>query len=271
MSIHIKELGNIYNSHLRMYTISAFVFMLLLLNPLLPGGSEANAQDNMGNMKADFLFQKPTKYFGFRGGIFSPEADSDLFDMITEELTLKKSDFRTWDFGIEFGLNMHERIDLIFNLDYSKKTKNSEFRDYVDDQELPITQSTKFSQTPLTVGIKYLLIPRGRQVGQYSWLPSRFVPYVSGGVGILWYEFSQNGDFVDYSTLDIFSAALDSKGSTLTTYLGCGTEVNIFKATYINLNLQYYFADDDLDSDFEGFDPIELGGYRLTAGIQWHF
>ena len=249
----------------------AFILMLLLLNPLLPGWSEANAQDNTDNMKADFLFQEPTKYFGFRVGIFSPEADSDLFDMITEELTLDKNDFRTWNFGIDLGFNMLESFDLVVSLDYSKKTKNSEFRDYIDEQELPITQGTKFSQTPLTIGLKYLFIPRGRQIGQYSWLPSRFVPYVSGGVGVLWYEFSQHGDFVDYSTLDIFSATLDSSGSTFTGYLGGGTEVNIFKAIYVNLDFRYYVADDDLDRDFEGFDPIELGGYRLTAGIQWHF
>ena len=182
--------------------------MLLLLNTLLPVWSEVNAQDNGNEMEADFLFQEPTKYFGFRIGMFSPKAGSDLFDMITEELTLKKSDFRTWDFGIELGYNLYERIDLIFTLDYSRKSKGSEFRDYVDEQGLPITQNTKFSQTPLTAGIKYLLLPRGRQISQYAWLPSTFVPYVSGGAGMLWYDFTQRGDFVDFSTLEIFSARL---------------------------------------------------------------
>ncbi len=251
--------------------ILIFIFMLLFLCPLLPGWSKANAQDSTGETKADFLFHKPKKYLGFRIGLFSPEADSDLFDMITEELTLEKSDFQTWDLGVDLGFSVYERFDLILSFDYSEKTKNSEFRDYVDEQELPITQSTKFSQTPLTAGIKYLLIPRGRQISQYSWLPSLIVPYISGGGGILWYEFRQHGDFVDYETMEIFTATLKSSGGVLTGYLGCGTDINIFRSAYLNLDFRYFWADDDLDNDFVGFDPIDLDGYRLTAGIQWHF
>jgi hypothetical protein len=267
MTYHTNESEN--KCSISLHHLCGVLVFMLFLYPLLPGVSEANAQNNDEKM-ADFLFQKPTKYFGIRVGIFSPKADSDLFSMITEELTLKKSDFRAWDLGADFGFSLSKRFDLVFSLDYSTKTKSSEFRDYVENG-LPITQSTRFSQTPLTAGIKYLIIPRGREIGQYSWLPSRIVPYVSVGAGMLRYEFKQHGDFVDFSTLDIFSAALESSGSVPTEYLGCGTEVNIFKSTYLNLDFRYYWADDDLDSDFYGFEPIELGGYRITAGVQWHF
>jgi len=272
MTYHIKESEEKSNfSFYYMHHVLALVFMLLFIYPLLPGGSEVNAQNDTDEVKADFLFQEPKKYLGFRIGMFFPEANSDLFDMITEELTLEKNDFRTWDIGIDFGYHMYERIDIILSIDYSKRTKDSEFRDYVDEQNLPITQSTKFSQTPLTVGIKYLLIPRGRKIGQYSWLPSRFVPYVTGGVGIMWYEFMQSGDFVDFSTLEIFSATLKSNGETATGYLGCGTEIYILKSAFLNLDFRYYWAEDSLGRDFVGFGPIDLDGYRLTTGIHWHF
>jgi hypothetical protein len=271
MTYHIFKseiIGNISFRSLCM--VFVFVFMLFILYPMLPGWDEANAQDN-DDTRADFLFQKPKKYVGIRVGLFCPEADSELFNMITEELTLEKKDFRGLDLGVDLGFSLHKRFDLVLSLDSSTKTNNSEFRDYVDEEGLPITQSTKFSQVPLTAGIKFLIIPRGREIGQYSWLPSPIVPYVSGGGGILWYEFRQHGDFVDYSTLDIFSATLDSSGGVFTVYQGCGTEINIFKTINLNLDLRYYWADADLDSDFAGFDPIELGGYRITAGIQWHF
>jgi hypothetical protein len=223
-------------------------------------------------MKADFLFQEPKRYLGFRIGIFSPKADSDIFELITEELTLSKSDFRTLDFGFDLGFILHERVDLVFSLDFSSVDEGSESRDYVENG-LPITQSTKFSQTPITAGIKYLLIPRGRQVGRYSWLPNTIVPYLTCGGGILPYEFKLHGDFVDDSTLElvIFSNSYKSSGTPFTYYLGGGTEFNISKSAFINLDFRYHWADDGLDSDFVGFAPIELGGYRLTAGIQWHF
>ena len=272
MTYHIKGSEN-KNSFPFYYlcTILAFVFMLIFLCPLLPGGSKVNAQDAASEEKADFLFRKPTKYLGFRLGIFSPKADSDIFDFLTEELTLSKNDFRAWDFGLDFGVSVHNRIDLVFSLDYSKQSKNSEILGYPEWS--PITQSTEFSQTPLTVGIKYLLIPRGRQVGQYSWLPSTYIPYVSGGAGLVWYKFTVEGDFADDLTEELgpFYAAYESSGGPFTYYLGGGTEINISKSFYINLDFRYYWADDGLGSDFEGFGPIELGGYRITAGIQWHF
>jgi hypothetical protein len=272
MTYQTKESGNKSNISFHcLGNVFAFVFILLFLYPLLPGVSEIKAQNSTGEMKADFLFQEPKKYLGFRIGTFSPEADSGVFDMITRELTLEKSDFRAWDFGIDVGFNIHKRIDLVFNLDYSKSSKNSEFRDYVDLDGLPITQKTSYSQLPLTVGIKFLLLPRGRQVGQYTWLPNRIVPFLSGGAGMLWYEFKQHGDFVDYSTLDIFPAVLESSSSVPSIYLGCGIDYNIFKSAYLTLDFKYSWADDDLDRDFVGFDPIDLSGIRLTTGIQWRF
>ncbi|MBN2420524.1 MAG: hypothetical protein JXL81_14130 [Deltaproteobacteria bacterium] len=267
MTFQIKNKSNtVFN---RMFAILAFVFILFLciFSPVV---GEVNAQNN-DEKTADFLFQKPKNYLGIRAGIFDPKADSDLFDMVTEELTLKKSDFRAFNLGVDIGFSMNRRLDIVVSLDHSTETESSEFRDYVDEDGFAITQSTKFSQTPLTAGIRFLIIPRGREIGKYSWLPNPVVPYLSAGAGILWYEFKQHGDFVDFSTLDIFSATLDSSDETLAGYLGCGTEFNIFKGANLNLDFRYYLADDGLGGDFVGFDAIELGGYRLTAGIQWHF
>jgi len=254
-----------------LFRVSLLVFSMLFLYSLLPWTMDVKAQEGPGETKDDFLFQKPTKYLGFRLGAFFPDTSSNIFDMITDELTLEKGDFDTWDFGVDLGFNIHNRFDLILSLDTSERTKDSEFRDYVDDEGLPITQSTKFSQTPITVGIRYLFIPRGRQVGQYAWLPSRFVPYLSAGAGILNYKFEQAGDFIDYSTMEIFSAVLKSSDSVWIKYLGCGADYNIVKSLYLTLDFRYSWADDHLGRDFMGFDPIDLGGIRLTTGIQWHF
>jgi hypothetical protein len=232
---------------------------------------EVKAQEGPGETKDDFLFQKPGRYLGFRLGAFFPDTDSDIFDMITDELTLEKGDFDTWDFGVDLGFSIHDRLDLVLSLDTSEQTVSSEFRDYVDDQGFPITQSTKFSQTPITAGIRYLLFPRGRQVGQYAWIPSRFVPYLSAGAGILNYKFEQAGDFIDYSTAEVFSAVLKSSNSVWITYLGCGADYNIYKSLYLTLDFRYSWADDHLGRDFTGFDPIDLGGIRLTTGVQYHF
>jgi hypothetical protein len=231
----------------------------------------SNQRNQDGNRDDDFQFSAPSGFIGFRIGKFFPRAGSDLFDMVTDQLTLEKNDFRAWDIGFDGGFAAGERVDVVFTLEYSRRTKLSEFRDYVDEQELPITQETYYSQLPLTAGVKFYLLPRGRQIGRYAWLPSRIVPFVSAGGGILWYRFGQSGDFVDFETLEIFSADLESSGWAATGYLGGGVDINIAKYTYLTLDLRYSWAKPELDRDFEGFDPLDMSGLRATVGLQWHF
>jgi len=251
--------------------------LLFLLHPGLMAADPSAAQPDPGQYdrgqgrEADFRFSAPKGFVGFRIGRFFPRAESDLFDMVMSQLTLDKSDFRAWNFGIDGGADFHERFELVFSMDYLSRTMVSEFRDYVDEQDLPIVQETNYAQLPLTGGIRFLLVPRGRQVGQYAWLPSRFVPYLGGGAGVMWYRFEQRGDFVDFDTLEIFYAKLRSTGWTPTAYLGGGLDINVFKHTYLTLDLRYSWAKPDLGRDYVGFDKLDLAGLRVTAGFQWHF
>ena len=219
----------------------------------------------------DFLFGDPKGFVGFRIGRFFPRADSELFDMVTDELTLERSDFWSWNIGFDGGASLHDHVDLIFSLDYSKRTVESEFRDFVDELDLPITQETRFERLPLTAGIKVLLVPRGRQVGRFSFIPSRFVPFVGAGAGFMWYRFRQVGDFVDFDTYEIFSAHLESKGWTPTVYAGGGADINLANRLYLTMDIRYFWANDRLKHDFVGFDEIDLAGPQVTAGLHWHF
>jgi hypothetical protein len=257
--------------------IAPVMLSLTLLSPCLIAGSEASpemppaAASQAGGQGPDFQFGAPKGFIGFRIGRFFPRADSDLFDMVTRELTLEKEDFRAWDIGFDGGFRPHQRTDVIFSFDYTKRTKASESRDYVDDQGLPITQTTELTQMPITAGIKFLLVPRGRQVGRYAWVPSRIVPFLSGGGGVVWYRFRQEGDFVDNQTLEIFNALLESDGWAPTAYAGGGADINAFKSVYLVLDFRYSWAKADLNRDFVGFKPIDLSGLRVSAGLHWHF
>lgn len=232
-----------------------------------PGGGMNQDRDQ----DADFRFGSPRGFAGFRIGRFFPYADSDLFDMITDSLTLEKSDFRSWDIGFDAGANLHPNVDLIFSFDYLRRSKDSEFRDYVDQDDLPITQTTRYQQTPLTGGVKFLLVPRGRQVGRYAWIPAAVVPYIGAGAGVLWYRLEQEGDFVDEATLEIFPAHLKSSGWTPTAYAGGGADIHAFRNAFVTLDLRYVWARPDLGRDFVSFDTLDLSGMRVSAGLQWHF
>ncbi len=218
-----------------------------------------------------FQFSAPRGFIGFRIGRFFPEAKGELFDFVTEELTLERNDFRAWNLAFEGGFGITNRVDIVFGFEYMKRSKHSEFRDWVDENELPIVQETSYSQIPITAGAKILLIPRGRQVGRYTWVPSDFVPYIGGGIGVLRYRFGQVGDFVDFETLEIFSANLESSGWTPTGYLGGGIDIRVAHNTYVTLDVRYSWAKPELGEDYVSFEPMNLSGIKATAGLQWHF
>jgi len=282
MLFHFKK--NRYSGHILIRCLKkspTFMLLLLFLYPCLPEGSasgagpvpphQINSQKETEETKSDFLFGTPNGFLALRMGLFRPRADSDVFDMITSELTVKKSDFRSFNLGVDAGFSLNERLDVVFSLDFSKRTLHSEFRNYVDELDQPITQTTYFSQTPLTAGIKYMLLPRGRSVGRYAWMPSIVTPFVEGGGGLLTYEFWQSGDFVDSTTLEIFPAYLESSGTAPILYLGGGVDVHLLKSAFLTLDLRYSWAKDKMNGDFVGFKPIDLSGFRATAGVLWYF
>ena len=157
---------------------------------------------------------------------------------------MEKNDFRAWNFGFDGGVDLNERVELVISLDYMTRTKKSEYREYEDLDGLPIVQETDYAQLPLTAGLKFLLIPRGKHVGQYAWLPSRVVPYLSAGAGIEWYRFRQAGDFIDFSyeDLPIYTDEVESNGWTPVGYLGGGVDINVHTHTYVTFDLRYTWA-----------------------------
>ncbi len=234
-------------------------------------GRAADGRDRGDRREQDFRFSSPEAFVGFRVGRFFPSAQGEFFDFVTDELTLERNDFRAWSAALEGGWSLNNRADLVFGLEAVHRTKRSEFREWVDGQGLPITQDTIYSQYPLTAGVKILLVPRGRHVGSYAWLPSEVVPFVAGGVGVLRYKLEQSGDFVDQVTYYIGPARLESSGWTPTAYLGGGVDILVARGTYLALDARYWWAEAELERDFVNFDPLDLSGFRLSAGLQFRF
>ncbi|RPJ86869.1 MAG: hypothetical protein EHM18_04000 [Acidobacteria bacterium] len=215
----------------------------------------------------DFLFSKPLGALGFRTGMNFPFANSEVFDLVTDQLTLEKGDFRAFSVGGDVAFSVHPQLDIVGSFEYMRSTTPSEVRDFVDEADLPILQETQLSRMPLTAAVKFYPLPRGRSYGSFAWTPARISPYFGGGGGGLYYRFQQQGEFVDFQDLSIFSEDFRSDGwSPIVFGLG-GLEVNLTQRLYIDFQLRYEWAESDLQSDFQGFDPIDLSGLRATGGL----
>lgn len=222
----------------------------------------ARAQDGEG-----FLFGRPGATFSVRTGYDIPSASSDIFSYTSELLTLEKSNFAAPAFGVDLGVRLSERIDLVAGVGYAKSETLSEFRLWEDTDGLPIEQVTTHSKLPFTLSVRYYLRDRGRSLGRFAWVPSGFVPYVGAGAGGNYYRFEQDGDFVDMETNDIFHDQLVSDGTTPFAHFFGGVELAMGPRFVLTAEGRYSWSSGPMDRAFEGFDDIDLSGFQVLAGF----
>jgi len=219
----------------------------------------------------DFRFTPVGGWFGVRGGYSLTRGDSDLYTFYEDNLTLEKSDFNQGLFGLDFGWVITPRFELIFGFEYLTTTANSEDRYYVDEFGAPITQQTSFRQAPVYAKLRVNLVERGKQIGSYSWVPSKVVPYVGVGGGFSWWEIYQFGDFVDYTDETIFYDEFISQGWAPTFGVFGGVDFSLTPSVGLMVQGDYAWASGNLAPAFAGFDPIDLSGLRISFGVNFRF
>lgn len=247
--------SNRIGKHLAVLLLSAL--MMALFAP------SVKSQDN----PSGFQIGQPRYFLGAHAGMNFPNAASDLFEMVTRELTLEKRDFRSPAFGFDFGVALKSNYALVFAWEYSTVSSASESRPYVDQNGNPIVQTTWFKQMPILATFRYYPMKTGEKVGSYAWVPARFSPYIAGGGGFMRYSFRQEGSFVNANTLDIFDADLRSKGYAPVGHFAAGFDINITSRFFANFEARYIFSEKQLTDDFIGFEPIDLKGLRANGGI----
>jgi outer membrane protein W len=223
----------------------------------------ASAQDN-GN---GFLFGAPAGAFTLRGGWAMPRAKSDLFTFTTQNLTLNRSDFSSPDLEADFSFRITPRTEIVISSGLSGINRESEFRNFVDNDTNPINQATTFRRVPVTVSIKRYLTSPGRSIGRFAWVPAKFAPYVGVGAGGMYYRFRQAGDFIDFSNSNIFSSIYESDGWTHTEHVLAGVDYSLGPRFALNTEARYMFASAKLSNDFSGFERLDLSGLSTTIGF----
>jgi opacity protein-like surface antigen len=219
----------------------------------------------------DFLFSEPNGSIGLRGSWVFARAGSDLFDFVQDQLTIDKGDFRGPGFALDVGIIITPRIEAVFGVEMSRASIGSEYRQFVDNNRLPIEQTTKLSEANLSGSVRFALTPRGRRVSRFAWVPNRFTPYVGAGAGYLWYEFEQVGDFVDFVDLSVFADHFQSSGWTPSAHVFGGLDITVYRRLLFSVEGRYLWAAGELGTDFIDFDPIDMAGARITAGINLLF
>jgi hypothetical protein len=213
------------------------------------------------------LLGRPRSTVGFRGSWFFARADSELFDFIRDQLTVDGRDFNAPGVVLEYAGSLTSRLELVGGIEVARAGVASEYRNFVDNNRLPIEQQTTLATARLTASVRAHLTSRGREVSQLAWIPARATPYVGAGGGVQRYDLRQSGDFVDAVTFNVFTDAFRAVGWVPTAHVFGGLNVRLLRSLYLATEGRYSWASAELSDDFVDFDPLDLTGFQLTGGI----
>ncbi len=216
---------------------------------------------------ADFMFGDPRGSLSLRGSWVFARAGSDLFDFVTEQLTIDSGDFNAPAIGGEVGVALTSRLEVLGGVEMSVSETPSEYRRFTDNTAQPIAQDTRLKTVSVTGSLKFALTPRGRRISRLAWIPNGLTPYVGAGGGAVYYDFTQRGDFVDFVDLSVFTDVFQSKGWAPGAHAFGGLDVRVYRRLFVQFEGRYSWAKGTLDRDFIDFDPIDLAGFRTTAGV----
>ena len=280
--------GSVGNSgqRLRGLLVRSCTALVLLASPAYAGDQDPSSSQQptvVVPSSPDFLLGRPHASIGVRGNWLMASAGSDIYDFVSEHLTIDKSDFNTASFATDVSIYAIPRLDIVGGFEIAQEDIPSQYRGYSEtvggsDVTIPIRQNTELKQMHFTGSAKFGLLPRGKQVSRLAWIPRTFVPYVGAGAGMTRYSFRQSGDFVDFATenpaagtFSIFTDVFQSEGWSPSAHLLGGADILVFKRLYFSLEGRYTWVHAELDQDFIDFQPMDLGGFRFGAGINFVF
>ena len=252
---------------MRYWTPVVFVLFAAVVAHAETPGQSTQPPAQTPRKSPDFLFGRPDGSIAVRGSWIFSRGGSDWYDFVTDQLTIDRGAFTAPAVTFEVGFYVTPRVDVLAGIDFSSTSTNSEYRNLVDNNRLPITQQTELRGTTISGSVKYALTARGREVGSVAWVPNTLVPYVGAGGGAHWFGLTQRGDFVDYVDFSIFPDVFESSGWSPSAHVFGGTDIKLNRRLYLNIEARYEWADGDLDAQWIGFDPIDLSGLRIGTGI----
>ena len=237
----------------------------VLIALALLGAAPTSAQ-SLGD---GFLFRTPRASLSVRAGYDRAFAGGDLFSFVTSEMTLRRSDFGSITIAADLAATLGPQLDVVFAVGWSGSRKASEYRNWLDNNDLPITQTTSLERVPVTASLKWYALPRGRAVGRFAWVPAKAAPFVGAGLGAMWSRFHQVGDFIDFNSTDnaVFHDDFGSRSWTFTAQAFAGLEMNLGPRTFLTTEARYTWARAALGSDFSGYGRMDLSGLAVTAGF----
>src|SRR5688572_1533819 len=148
-----RSVGN-SRQRLRGPLVSCCTALVLLAAPAYAGQDPSPSQQQQPNVvvpsSPDFLLGRPHASIGVRGNWLMATAGSDIYDFVSEHLTIDKSDFNTFSFAADVSIYAIPRLDIVGGFEIAQEEIPSQYRGYSEtvsgsNVTIPIQQTDRKS------------------------------------------------------------------------------------------------------------------------------
>lgn len=206
--------------------------------------------------------------FTFRLGGFFPSGNSAFWDTNEAAFTLDHSDFNGIIGGVGYTASVNNYFEVGANVDFYAEAVTAADRFYVDQFGFPILHDSRLEEIPLTVDFKVLPAGRyARRGPEGRHYVRRPVPYLGAGIGLVYWEYEEEGDFVA-TDLSVVYDRLTDTGTAFETHVLAGVEFPVSPAWNITLEGRYSWAEASPGGAFSYVNSgkLDLGGASVFVG-----
>ena len=211
-----------------------------------------------------------------RVGAFFPKGGETLFQDLNDLYTPNGSETRGVtgkDFngafgGVEYNTVIAPNVELGVHLDGYGRSLDTSYRHYTRPSGDEIRQQLKLDVVPL--GVTLRLVPTSRR--------ARVAPYVGGGVDVVFYDYQEEGDFIDFfdSSHPILADRFHDNGATFGVHAVGGVRVYLNRDFALVAEGRYQWAKKDMGHDFAPnesglINRIDLSGASVLVGLHVRF
>ena len=188
----------------------------------------------------------------------------------TGSLLFQISDFRAWPIMGEWHISFGDHFEVGVGASYQNRLVHSVYADLVDSHG---TISTA-DDTEIQQDLRLKVIPINAVVRVLGGRMGHFQPYAGAGISILNFKYSETGDFVDTTTLEVFTDQFKASGTTIGALILGGVRMPIKGDIYaINVEGRFLWGNGKtggIDNGFLG-DKIDLSGGSVNFTFLIHF
>jgi outer membrane protein W len=194
-------------------------------------------------------------------GLFIPELQSDLWSVNRENLTFERSDMVNVVYGGEYEFYFNRLFSLSLEVGSYAKTVFAQYRDYEFEDGTPISQNISLRIVPVEANLKYH--PLGHR--------NRLNPYVGIGAGVYAWTYQQFGNFINFEDDSISEGFAETRRFAFGLNGRAGVAYRFQQRLGILLEGKYHYLQGKLSRNFEGFEPLDMSGFLINAGIMFYF